>query len=125
MISKNADLMYPNQKQLQHIYDEGTSPHLYNYFCLHGKQIFLKRNRKVYSVVCRAWVPPKYVDEYKYSSGLTDYIYFSSWNIEHAMNSFNECCLVLLNSRYASYIEKNPLIIDNLRNEKEYDLWLV
>lgn len=127
MIAQNPDLMYPNQKQLRHIYDEGSSPHLYNYFCLHGNQIFLRKSRKVYSVVCRGWVPPKYVDEFKYSSGITDYTFFSSYKIADTMEKFNVCCSILLNSKYGSYYEKNPLVNPEItfEKEKELDTWLV
>lgn len=112
MIANNPNILYPNQHQLLVVYDEGSSPHLYNYFCLHGFQVFMNRERKVYKVWCRGWIPHKYKSEYVYSSGVIDYIVYQGIDINHAMKVFRETCLALLGSnRYALYNEKNPLFL--------------
>lgn len=111
MVASNPNLLYPNRHQLVNVYSEGSSPHLYNYFVYHGFQVFMHRTKKTYKVWARGWIPRKYVEEYKYSSGDVDYILCYSLKIKVALDYFRSAVLELIGShKYGQYFEDNPLV---------------
>lgn len=114
MIASNPNMMYPSRHQLENVYDEGSSPHLFDYICIHGYQLFVKRTKKVYSVIARGWQPVKYVDEIKYSNGYVDYICYIGFDVFKTMEHFQIRALELLYSPRAVYMGKNPLIDEEL-----------
>lgn len=113
MVRERISLMYPTRRQLDALYDEGSSPHIYNYFCLHGYQVFISRTRSIYSVFTRGWQPKiiKIIDTIRDSQGVFDYYVFRGKQIQEAMNTFRVTCQELLNDPdFFTYVEQNPLI---------------
>lgn len=110
MIATNPNMMYPSRHQLENVYDEGSSPHLFDYICIHGYQLFVKRTKKVYSIIARGWQPVKYVYEYKYANGYTDYICYMGFDVFKVMEQFQIRAQELLWSDRARYMGRNPLI---------------
>lgn len=110
MIANHANLLYPNRHQLDVLYDEGSNPHLFNYFALHGFQVFIQRTRKLFKVWTRGWLPHHFIDTYTYSNGQVDYITCNTDDIFQAMRNFANLCEELLGSYRRNFMGYNPLI---------------
>lgn len=50
-------LLYPIASDFAKL-DEILEPEVFNYFCLHGNQLFIERKRGMYRIITRGWQPP-------------------------------------------------------------------
>ena len=93
-------LVYPLPGKLKFDLDEGTKPHLFNYFAFSGKQIVLYRGRKNYFVACANWLPICSVVK-----TVTDNwtIVVETADLYFAKNQFRQFCIELLN--IAKYVK--------------------
>lgn len=101
---ESPNLMYPDRDDFYSKHDEHVEPHIFNYFCLHRYQCFIKRSRKKFIVYSRFWSPSHFINRYEYSSGVVDYIFYEGSNIREAMSSFVSLCKELLNSHRSEYV---------------------
>lgn len=122
MTSTNINLIYPSPNDFYNRFDEGSHPQIFNYFCLHGYQVFIVRHNKVYEVFTRSWrsASRKFISEYIHSLGYSEFYYCRSKNIFHCMTVFRRLCAELLTTSKAIFTEYNPLMDTVLQNEMDY-----
>lgn len=58
-MSSHISLLYPSQDDFFTL-DERAEPQVFNYICLHGKQVFLSASNKHYNVLTAGWIPKDY-----------------------------------------------------------------
>ena len=56
LMSNHISILYPNQDNFNH-FDERQEPQIFNYICLHGKQLFITSCNRQYEVVSSGWIP--------------------------------------------------------------------
>lgn len=83
----DIQILYPNQ-QFIHEHDEKHEPEIYNYICVHGKQLFIRKIKKNYQVLTAKWLPISVKDKDQYK--LTDrfHILYSNPDIFNALVMF-------------------------------------
>ena len=55
-MSNHISILYPIQSDF-FAFDERVEPQLFNYVCIHGKQLYLTSSNKQYEVVSAGWLP--------------------------------------------------------------------
>ena len=58
-MSNHISVLYPTQDDFNH-FEERVEPQIYNYVCLHGKQVFISASNKHYTVLTAGWIPKAY-----------------------------------------------------------------
>ena len=57
----DVSLLYPRFDDIIK-HDERSEPEVFNYVCLHGKQIFFRVSRHNYEILTVGWTPRQYKD---------------------------------------------------------------
>lgn len=60
-MSNHISVLYPIQDDFNH-FDERSEPQIFNYVCLHGKQMFITSANRQYEVVSAGWLPKECQD---------------------------------------------------------------
>lgn len=90
----DISLLYPIASDFSDS-SERANPEVFNYFCLSGKQVFLRISRKRYEVLTGLWYPYGY--ELKdYISPSRRYLIFQSTSFDSAHSYFLKLCRELL-----------------------------
>lgn len=55
-MSNHISILYPSQCDFNH-FDERAEPQIFNYLCLHGKQVFITSSNRQYEVISSGWIP--------------------------------------------------------------------
>ena len=55
-MSNHISILYPTQTDFNN-FSERSEPQIYNYVCLHGKQVFIALINKQYEVLTAGWIP--------------------------------------------------------------------
>lgn len=55
-MGNHISILYPGQDDFIN-FDERVEPQVFNYVCLHGKQIFITSANRQYEVVSSGWLP--------------------------------------------------------------------
>lgn len=55
-MSNHISILYPDQDDFNH-FNERSEPQIFNYLCLHGKQVFITSANRQYEVVTAGWLP--------------------------------------------------------------------
>lgn len=105
------DMMFPNVHHLHHVYTESYKPHVFNFFSLHGKQVFIQLYRNRYYRVFSRFVKLGKCKRIELrSAGYEDYIYLETNDIVDACRCFSSKCDDLIHSVHNYYYETNPLL---------------
>ena len=56
VMSNHISILYPTQQDFN-CFDERQEPQIFNYICLHGKQLFITSANRQYEVVSSGWIP--------------------------------------------------------------------
>lgn len=88
----DVKLLYPLYAEILN-HTERNEPEVFNYVCIHGRQIFFRKVNNRYQVLCVGWSPKSF----KCTDILTDkHIVFVSQSYEASSLIFNKCIRELI-----------------------------
>lgn len=90
----DIQILYPNQQFISE-HSEIREPEIFNYFVVHGKQLFIRRIKKDYQILTAGWYP-SFCDKSRYIFTDRFHILFVSEDKFIALNYFKRCASELL-----------------------------